>query len=94
MHCEHGGIAQLGERLTGSQEVRGSNPLISTITVRAIGSGVEHILHTDGVAGSNPASPTKKYKDQIASLSGLFLSIVETFLLLGFFKHLTTVEDA
>ena len=25
-----GGIAQLGERLTGSQEVRGSNPLIST----------------------------------------------------------------
>ena len=24
----------------------------------AIGSGVEHILHTDGVAGSNPASPT------------------------------------
>ncbi len=26
-----GGIAQLGERLTGSQEVRGSSPLISTI---------------------------------------------------------------
>ena len=28
---ELGGIAQLGECLTGSQEVRGSNPLISTI---------------------------------------------------------------
>ena len=27
----HGGIAQLGERLTGSQEVSGSIPLISTI---------------------------------------------------------------
>ena len=26
-----GGIAQLGERLNGIQEVRGSNPLISTI---------------------------------------------------------------
>ena len=25
---------------------------------RAIGSGVEHFLHTEGVAGSNPASPT------------------------------------
>ncbi len=25
-----GGMAQLGARLTGSQEVRGSNPLIST----------------------------------------------------------------
>ena len=27
----HGGVAQLGERLTGSQEVRGSIPLVSTI---------------------------------------------------------------
>ena len=26
----HGGVAQLGERLTGSQEVRGSIPLVST----------------------------------------------------------------
>jgi hypothetical protein len=26
----HGGIAQLGERLNGIQEVRGSTPLIST----------------------------------------------------------------
>lgn len=26
-----GGIAQLGARLTGSQEARGSSPLISTI---------------------------------------------------------------
>ena len=30
MH-QYGDIAQLGERMTGSHEVRGSNPLISTI---------------------------------------------------------------
>ena len=34
----HGGVAQLGERLTGSQEVRGSIPLVST-TVNAEPSG-------------------------------------------------------
>ena len=28
--ASHGGVAQLGERLTGSQEVRGSIPLVST----------------------------------------------------------------
>ena len=34
----HGGVAQLGERLTGSQEVRGSIPLVSTIVnAKAIG---------------------------------------------------------
>lgn len=27
----HGGVAQLGERLNGIQEVRGSIPLVSTI---------------------------------------------------------------
>ena len=29
-HIFHGGIAQLGECLTGSQEVTGSSPVIST----------------------------------------------------------------
>ena len=34
----HGGVAQLGERLTGSQEVRGSIPLVSTIVnIKAFG---------------------------------------------------------
>ena len=28
--CEHGAVAQLGERLTGSQKVEGSNPSSST----------------------------------------------------------------
>ena len=31
----HGGVAQLGERLTGSQEVRGSIPLVSTMRFKA-----------------------------------------------------------
>ena len=30
IHLAHGGIAQLGERLNGIQEVSGSIPLIST----------------------------------------------------------------
>ena len=33
----HGGVAQLGERLTGSQEVRGSIPLVSTIVNKCKG---------------------------------------------------------
>ena len=28
--CDHGGVAQLGERLPCKQEVIGSNPIIST----------------------------------------------------------------
>ena len=33
----HGELAQLGERVTGSHEVRGSNPLFSTINYKAFG---------------------------------------------------------
>ena len=32
----HGGIAQLGERLNGIQEVSGSIPLISTIIIKSL----------------------------------------------------------
>ena len=38
MNSKHGGLAQLGERLAGSQEVRGSNPLSST-TRQETGNG-------------------------------------------------------
>ena len=31
MYCRHGGVAQLGERDTGSVEVMGSSPTVSTI---------------------------------------------------------------
>ena len=33
---KYGGIAQLGECLTGSQEVTGSSPVISTISITII----------------------------------------------------------
>ena len=66
-----GGVAQLGERLNGIQEVRGSIPLASTgpAAVRVwfvsgaesgrragIAQLVEHNLAKVGVAGSSPVS--------------------------------------
>ena len=63
-----GGVAQLGERLNGIQEVRGSIPLASMPgsvrdAVRAvvgltagIAQLVEHNLAKVGVAGSSPVS--------------------------------------
>ncbi len=45
----HGGVAQLGERLTGSQEVRGSIPLVSTRALNEAPTQVGaffHIRHT------------------------------------------------
>ena len=37
MILSYGGIAQLGERLNGIQEVRGSTPLISTKSLEILG---------------------------------------------------------
>ena len=59
-----GGVAQLGERLNGIQEVRGSIPLTSMAQVAAengclfagIAQLVEHNLAKVGVAGSSPVS--------------------------------------
>jgi hypothetical protein len=59
-----GGVAQLGERLNGIQEVRGSIPLTSMAEVAAengclfagIAQLVEHNLAKVGVAGSSPVS--------------------------------------
>ncbi len=39
------------------------------VAKRAIGSGVEHFLHTEGVAGSNPASPTRQIHEVSDSLT-------------------------
>ena len=41
----HGGIAQLGERLTGSQEVRGSIPLVSTRALNEAPTQVGAFFH-------------------------------------------------
>ena len=41
----HGGVAQLGERLTGSQEVRGSIPLVSTRALNEAPTKVGAFFH-------------------------------------------------
>ncbi len=46
IHLAHGGIAQLGERLNGIQEVSGSIPLISTINVGY--DALEKVLNLKG----------------------------------------------
>ena len=59
-----GGVAQLGERLNGIQEVRGSIPLTSmargedqnNCLFAGIAQLVEHNLAKVGVAGSSPVS--------------------------------------
>ena len=51
-----GGIAQLGERLNGIQEVSGSIPLISTRTIGAAGSP----LDVREVTSSSLVSSTKR----------------------------------
>jgi hypothetical protein len=38
-------------------------PVLKSIRSRAISSAGEHCLHTAGVAGSNPASPTMNIKE-------------------------------
>ena len=43
----HGGVAQLGERLTGSQEVRGSIPLVSTRALNEAPTQVGAFFHID-----------------------------------------------
>ncbi len=56
----HGGVAQLGERLTGSQEVRGSIPLVSTIVnVKAFGIP-KAFFHAKTSCVTNPIHANKK----------------------------------
>ena len=56
----HGGVAQLGERLTGSQEVRGSLPLVSPI-VNAKAFGIpKAFFHAKKPRATNPTYANKK----------------------------------
>ncbi len=71
-----GGIAQLGERLTGSQEVRGSIPLVSTIAtsqplvsrgcfiIGLMAQWLAQGTHNPWVVGSNPTGPTIVFAGQ------------------------------
>ena len=62
-----GGVAQLGERLTGSQEVRGSIPLVSTTCFfLSLHGGVaqlgERLTGSQEVRGSIPLVSTMRFK--------------------------------
>ena len=50
---------------------------------RAVSSAVEHCLHTAGVAGSNPAPPTKKIKHLAERLGAFFLPVSKFGTILG-----------
>ena len=53
MYCR-GDIAQLGERLVCTEEVRGSSPLVSTGRKGDIAQLGERVNRTDEVKGSSP----------------------------------------
>ena len=56
MRITNGALAQLGERIAGSDEVRGSIPLGSTKTIfhGSLAQLVEHVTLNHGVQGSSP----------------------------------------
>ena len=56
----HGGVAQLGERLTGSQEVRGSIPLVSTIVNAKAFGKLKAFFHANTPRATNPIHTNKK----------------------------------
>ena len=56
----HGGVAQLGERLTGSQEVRGSIPLVSTIVNAKAFVIPKAFFHAKTPRAANPTYANKK----------------------------------
>ena len=56
MICREG--AEGTARYSRLVAVSASRPTLSASTARAISSVVEHLLHTQGVAGSKPASRT------------------------------------
>ena len=72
-----GGVAQLGERLTGSQEVRGSIPLVSTTCFfLSLHGGVaqlgERLTGSQEVRGSIPLVSTMRFKARAFALAFLF----------------------
>ena len=56
----HGGVAQLGERLTGSQEVRGSIPLVSTFVNAKVFGIPKAFFHAKTSYATNPTYANKK----------------------------------
>ena len=69
----HGGVAQLGERLTGSQEVRGSIPLVSTRALNEAPTQVGAFFHigTQGQRRHHRSSWSTRSKKASARASSL-----------------------
>ena len=63
----HGGVAQLGERLTGSQEVRGSIPLVSTI-VNAKPSGNRRLFSYTATAQTKVTPHQHPHRKKLRNL--------------------------
>ena len=63
----HGGVAQLGERLTGSQEVRGSIPLVST-TVNKKPPGNRRLFSYAATTQTNATSRQHPYRKKLRNL--------------------------
>lgn len=63
----HGGVAQLGERLTGSQEVRGSIPLVST-TVNAEPLGIRRLFSYAATAQTKVTPYQHPYPKKLRNL--------------------------
>ena len=64
----HGGVAQLGERLTGSQEVRGSIPLVST-TVNAKLPGNRRLFSYAAIAQTNVTPRQHPHRKKLRNLA-------------------------
>ena len=71
-----GAVAQMGERLTGSQEVRGSIPLSSTIS-SALAAPVLSTEAAGGRADGGMLDPAKKSACRVSKLSGNVESLAE-----------------
>ena len=83
----YGAVAQLGERLSCTQEVTSSTLVSSTIMFPQL-SWLEHLLDMQKVAGSNPAGNTKKRKHTSSNVPRVGKSRYIKYICLEFQFHL------
>ena len=68
----HGGVAQLGERLTGSQEVRGSIPLVSTRALNEVPTQVGAFFHIGAQGDGRPEAPGSRQDGLLSTVFKLY----------------------
>ena len=68
----HGGVAQLGERLTGSQEVRGSIPLVSTRALNEAPTQVGAFFHIGAQGDGRPEAPGSRQDGLLSTVFKLY----------------------